>query len=159
MPVSVPVPPIMPVSYHCKPTRAARPVEFSQRYRDKPHAYLYACTLFALLSPSPSPLPVVSSLAQQGNLRRLARNLALQLGRRDSLQVRAAADKVLVDVDVRDGALAVELFEVRLDLGYTVSASHVTTPDMTLPPLAVRCAYRYEVHTSARRRGGPCLVW
>jgi hypothetical protein len=71
---------------------------------------------------------VVSSLAQQGKLRRLARNLALQLGRRDSLQVRAAADKVLVDVDVRDGALAVELFEVRLDLGYTVSASDVRLP-------------------------------
>jgi hypothetical protein len=46
----------------------------------------------------------------------LASNLGLQITL-NLLQIRASADKLLVDVDVGHGALSVEVFEVRLNLG------------------------------------------
>lgn len=108
----VPVPPIKPISYPCNPSRAARPADFRPVIRGQLPCISPSLTLLATCHLA------LFSFCKPTYLRRLTRNLALQLGRGDSLQVRAAANKVLVDVDVRDGALAVKLFEVRLDLGY-----------------------------------------
>jgi hypothetical protein len=47
---------------------------------------------------------------------RLGRDLSLELRFRDRLEVRAAANELLLDVDVRDSALAIKRLEVGLNI-------------------------------------------
>jgi hypothetical protein len=62
----------------------------------------------------------------QQPLTHLGRDLSLELRFRDRLQVGAAANELLLDVDVRDSALSIKRFEVGLNVTWRRSVSPTT---------------------------------